>query len=54
MLEGKHSMEGSRYAWANLKYDFEICKTKGRLVDKFSLLQQRENKKRSNSGQDSV
>ncbi len=45
-------MESSRNAWPNLKHDLTLRKTEGRLVDKLSILQQGENKKRSYSGQD--
>ncbi len=54
MLESKHPLESSWNARSHRKHDLTVCETKSRLVDKLRILQQRENKKRSNSGQDSV
>lgn len=54
MLESEHTMESARDAGTDWKHDFALREAKGRLVDELRLLQQREDKKRSHSGQDSV
>ncbi len=52
-LKHDKCLESTWHAWPYLEHDIEICETKGRLVDSFCLLQQRETKG-SNSRQDSV
>lgn len=49
MLESEYPLESSRNAWTHLEYDPSLYKAEGGLVDKRGLLQQIEDKKRSNS-----
>jgi len=51
MLEGQYTLEGPGDACPYRKYDIEVRKNEGRLVDECCLLQQRKDQERSNCWQ---